>query len=60
MTELSKNTQNINILIGKFLGDFETFVKYMLPANAEKTDEERIFELLNKVMEKRAEGSHAE
>ena len=60
MTELSKNTQNINILIGKFLGDFGTFVKYMLPANAEKTDEERIFELLNKVMEKRAEGSHAE
>ena len=59
MTELSQNTQNINILIGKFLGDFETFVKYMLPANAEKTDEERIFELLNKVMEKRSEGSHA-
>ena len=60
MIELSKNTQNINILIGEFLGDFETFVKYMLPVNAEKTDEERIFELLNKVMEKRIEGSHAE
>lgn len=60
MEEISKNTQNINILIGKFLGDFETFVKYILPAQAEKTDEERIFELLNKVMEKRAEGSHAE
>ena len=60
MTEISQKTQNINILIGKFLGDFETFVKYMLPAEAEKTDEERIFELLNKVMEKRAEGSNAE
>ena len=58
MIDISQNTQNINILVGKFLGDFETFVKYMLPANAEKTDEERIFELLNKVMEKRAEGSH--
>lgn len=60
MTEISKNTQNIHIFIGKFLGNFETFVKYMLPANAEKTDEERIFELLSKVMEKRTEGSHAE
>jgi hypothetical protein len=60
MIELSGSTQNINILLGKFLGDFETFVKYMLPANAEKTDEERIFELLNKVMEKRTEEGHAE
>ena len=60
MTELSRSTQNINILLGKFLGDFETFVKYMLPANAEKTDEERIFELLNKVLEKRTEVGHAE
>ena len=59
MTDISESTQNINILIGKFLGDFETFVKYMLPANAEKTDEEKIFELLNKVMEKHAEESHA-
>ena len=60
MTELSKHIQNINIFIGKFLGDFETFVKYMLPANAEKTDEEKIFELLNNVMDKRAEDNHAE
>lgn len=51
MEELSKSMKNINILVGKFLGDFETFVKYMLPANAEMSDEERIFELLNKVME---------
>ena len=60
MITLSENTQNIHILIGKFLGNFETFVKYMLPANAERTDEEKIFELLNKVMEKRAEEAHAE
>ena len=59
MMEISRSTQNINILIGRFLGDFETFVKFMLPANAEKTDEERIFELLNKVMEKRVVESHA-
>ena len=55
MTQLSENTQNINILTGKFLGDFATFVKYILPANAEKTDEEKIFDLLHKVMEKRDE-----
>lgn len=64
MTELSESTQNINILIGKFLGDFGTFVKYMLPANAEKTDEERLFELMNRVMGKHYpkidEGDHAE
>jgi hypothetical protein len=59
MIALSKNTQNINIFLGAFLGDFETFVKFMLPANAEKTDEERIFELLNNVMKKRAGESHA-
>lgn len=60
MIALSENTQNIHILLGEFLGNFETFVKYMLPANAERTDEEKIFELLNKVMEKRAEEAHAE
>ena len=54
MMEISEDTQNINILLGKFLGDFETFVRYILPANPEKSDEERIFELLNKVMEKHA------
>lgn len=53
MAELSKLTQNINILIGKFLGDFDTFVKYILPANAEKSDEEKIIELLHMVMEKK-------
>jgi len=53
MIELSNTLQNINILLGEFLGDFETFVKYILPANVEKTDEERIFELLNKVIDKK-------
>lgn len=50
MMELSKSSPNINIFIGKFLGDFANFVRYMIPANAEKTDEEKIFELLGKVM----------
>ena len=50
MIELSNSTQNINIFLGRFLGDFTKFVKYMMPANAEKTDEERIFELLGKVL----------
>ena len=50
MTELSESTHNINILLGKFLGNFTNFVKFMMPANAEKTDEERIFELLGKVL----------
>ena len=50
MDVLSNSTQNINILAGKFLGDFTKFVKYLMPANAEKTDEERIFELLGKVL----------
>ena len=50
MEELSKSTQNINIMLGKFLADFTTVVKYLLPANVEKTDEEKIFELLGKVI----------
>lgn len=50
MMELSNNTQNINIFLGSVLGDFTKFVKYLMPANAEKTDEERIFELLGKVL----------
>lgn len=48
--KLSESTSNINVLLGSFLGDFATFVKYMLPATEEKTDQERLLELLNKVM----------
>ncbi len=45
---------NINIMAGKVLADFKTFVKYMLPATPEKTDQEKAIELLRKVL-----GSHA-
>ena len=48
--KLSESTNNINILLGNFLGDFATFVKYLLPATEEKTDQERLLELLDKVM----------
>lgn len=48
--KLSESTNNINILLGSFLGDFATFVKYMLPATEEKTDQERLLELLDKVI----------
>lgn len=50
MVNLSNSTQNINILFGKYLSDFRVFVKYMLPAKAEKTDQEKIFDLLNTVL----------
>ena len=41
---------NINILTGKVLADFKTFVKFMLPATPEKTDQEKAIELLQKVL----------
>ena len=50
MKSLSNDIHNINILCGKFLASFETFVKYILPATAEKTDQERALELLQKVL----------
>ena len=59
MMEISESTPNIHLLLGKALGDFKTFVKYMLPANPEKTDEEKVIELLNKVMDKHVGGNHA-
>lgn len=57
--EISESLPNINVLRGHLLGDFEVFVKYMLPANAEKTDGEQIFEFLSKVMEKHKEKNDA-
>ena len=50
MEELSKDVQNINILYGKFLASFDTFVRYMVPATPEKTDQEKALELLQKVL----------
>lgn len=41
---------NINIISGNILADFRSFVTYLIPACAEKTDQEKIFDLLQKVM----------
>ena len=53
--ELAKNMPNINILIGPVLASFEVFVNYILPAAAEKTDEEQIIELLKKAVSQQNE-----
>lgn len=50
LKQLADNMPNINILTGKILADFKTFVKYILPATPEKTDQEKAIELLQKVM----------
>lgn len=47
---LADSMPNINILTGKILADFKTFVKYILPATPEKTDQEKVIELLQKVL----------
>ena len=41
---------NVNYFEGKVLADFSNFVKYMLPATPEKTDQEKVIELLGKVL----------
>ncbi len=50
LKRLADSMPNINILTGKVLADFKTFVKYMLPATPEKTDQEKAIELLQKVL----------
>lgn len=45
---LEKSMNNINIFRGKHLSDFRIFCDYVLPANPEKTDEEKLIELLKK------------
>lgn len=47
---LAGNMPNVNVLTGKILADFKTFVKYILPATPEKTDQEKVIELLRKVV----------
>ena len=49
MKVLSNELENINILQGHILGNFEYFVKYLLPAKEEKNDEEKLVELLRKI-----------
>ena len=48
--KIAEQMPNINILSGKILGDFIIFVEYMLPAKAEKTDEEQAIDSLRKVI----------
>ena len=50
LKRLADSMPNINILTGKVLADFKTFVKYILPATPEKTDQEKAIELLQKVL----------
>ena len=50
LKQLADSMPNINILTGKVLADFKTFVKYILPATPEKTDQEKAMELLQKVL----------
>lgn len=49
--QLADSMPNINIMAGRVLADFKAFVKYMLPATPEKTDQEKAIELLQKVLE---------
>ena len=48
--KLAESMPNITIFAGKILADFQNFVKYMLPATPEKTDQEKAIELLQKVL----------
>lgn len=50
LKQLADSMPNINILTGKILADFKTFVKYILPATPEKTDQEKAIDLLQKVL----------
>ena len=50
--ELTESMPNVNLIFGKVLASFDTFVKYILPATLEKTDEEKALEMLQKVLVK--------
>lgn len=52
MIRLSESMPNINVISGKILASFDWFVKFLLPATPEKSDEERALELLQKVLVK--------
>ena len=56
MTAPSLSMPNVNVLTGNIMGDFTNFVKYMVPAAVEKTDEEKAVELLRKVMNSSKDG----
>lgn len=48
--QLSESMPNIHILEGKVLADFAVFVKYILPAIPEKSDQEKAIDMLQKVL----------
>lgn len=50
INKIEETLNNVNIITGKFLADFSVFVNYLMPSCAEKTDQEKIFELLQKVL----------
>lgn len=50
VNKLADSMPNINILYGIVLADYKTFVKYILPATPEKTDQEQAIELLQKAL----------
>lgn len=52
MIRLSESMPNINVVSGKILASFDWFVKLLLPATPEKSDEEKALELLQKVLVK--------
>ena len=46
----NQNIPNFNLLTGSFLASFDTFVNYIVPATPEKTDQEKMIELLKGVL----------
>ena len=47
---LTESMPNVNLLMGEVLADFKVFVQYMLPATPEMTDQEKVIDLLQKVL----------
>ena len=47
---MADSMPNIYIFTGKILADFMVFVKYILPATPERTDQEKAIEMLQKVL----------
>ena len=47
---LTDSMPNVNLLMGSVLADFKVFVQYMLPATPEMTDQEKVIDLLQKVL----------
>lgn len=48
--EITESMPNIYLFTGNVLADFQIFARYMLPATAEMTDQEKVIDLLQKVL----------